>query len=133
MLSIPISDVAQSMGWSTPRYRCEQITHHILTAWKWVPTADHYYFCDDPDCDIVYYGEDDSTILKSQLRTRLGTKDDAGNSRLCYCYGISKEDLRRNHAIKDFVIAQTKAGLCSCDTSNPSGRCCLKNFPMRVI
>jgi hypothetical protein len=27
------------------------------------------------------------------------------------------------------VMAQTKAGLCSCDTSNPSGRCCLKDFP----
>ncbi len=25
------------------------------------------FFCDDPDCDIVYFGEDGSIILKSLL------------------------------------------------------------------
>jgi hypothetical protein len=108
------------------------ISHHIRAAWEWAHYADHYYFCEDPGCDVVYFGEDGSTILKSQLRTRVGTKDDAGNSLLCYCYGISKEDFQRNPTTKDFVMAQTKAGLCSCETSNPSGRCCLKNFPMQT-
>lgn len=105
------------------------ITHHIIDAWEWLPSAGHYYFCDDPECDVVYFGDDDSTILKSQLRTRIGAKEDANDGLLCYCYGVSKEDFQRNPAIKDFVIAQTKAGQCACDTSNPSGRCCLKDFP----
>jgi len=48
---------------------------------------------------------------------------------LCYCFGVSSADFERNPATRDFVMAQTKANLCSCETSNPSGRCCLKDFP----
>jgi hypothetical protein len=105
------------------------IAHHIKDAWEWSPTSGRYFFCDDPECDVVYFGEDGSTILKSQLRTRVGVKEDSGDSLLCYCFGVSKDDFQRNPATREFVVAQTKAGLCSCDTSNPSGRCCLKDFP----
>ena len=49
---------------------------------------------------------------------------------LCYCFGVSRADFDRNPGTKDFVTAQTKAGLCACETSNPSGRCCLKDFPI---
>ncbi len=38
------------------------------------------FFCDDPECEVVYFGEDGSTILKSQLRTRVGVKEDSGDS-----------------------------------------------------
>lgn len=105
------------------------IAHHIKDAWTWQPTGQRYFFCDDPACEVVYFSEDGSTILESQLRTRVGAKDPSGNGLLCYCFGVTKDDFRANPATKDFVIAQTKAGLCSCDTSNPSGRCCLKDFP----
>lgn len=105
------------------------IAHHIAAAWNWRPTAGRYFFCDDPSCEVVYFGDDGSTILKSQLRTRLGLKDAADEALLCYCFGVSKRDFRDNSATRDFVVAQTKAGRCSCDTSNPSGRCCLKDFP----
>lgn len=105
------------------------ITHHIKEAWTWQPTAHRYFFCDDPACEIVYFGDDGSTILKPQLRTRVGLKERSNDSLLCYCFGVTKADFSVNPTTKDFVIAQTKAGLCSCDTSNPSGRCCLKDFP----
>ncbi len=105
------------------------IAHHIIDAWDWLPSSGRYFFCDDPECDVVYFGEDGSTILKSHLRTRVGVKEGLGVSLLCYCFGVSKGDFQRNPATKDFEIAQTKAGMCSCDTSNPSGRCCLKDFP----
>jgi hypothetical protein len=105
------------------------IAHHIHHAWSWQPTSKRYFFCDDPVCDVVYFGDDGSTILKSQLRTPVGVKKLSNDSLLCYCFGVSKDDFLANPTTKDFVIAQTKAGLCSCDTSNPSGRCCLKDFP----
>lgn len=105
------------------------IAHHIAEAWNWRPTAKRYFFCDDPVCEIVYFGDDGSTILKSQLRTPIGVKEAADTGLLCYCFGVSKRDFLRNPATRDFVVAQTKAGQCSCDTSNPSGRCCLKDFP----
>lgn len=105
------------------------IAHHIRNAQEWVPASGRYFFCDDPECDVVYFNEDGSTILKSQLHTRIGVKEDSSNSPLCYCFSFSKGDFQKHPAIKQFVVAQTKAGMCSCDTSNPSGRCCLKDFP----
>jgi Zinc binding domain len=105
------------------------IIHHIKEAWTWQPTAHRYFFCDDPACEVVYFGDDGSMISRSQLRTCVGAKELSDNSLLCYCYGVTKAEFLANRATKDFVVAQTKAGLCSCDTSNPSGRCCLKDFP----
>lgn len=105
------------------------IMHHVKKSWDWKPTTEHYYFCDDPECDVVYFGDDDSTIPRSQLRTRVGLKENAHDDLLCYCFGISKADFSRDPAVRDFVIEQTRAGRCSCETSNPSGRCCLKDLP----
>ena len=105
------------------------IAHHINEPWAWAATANRYFFCDDPACEVVYFGDDGSTILKSQLRTSVGVKEQSAHSALCYCFGVSKADYQHNPATRDYVVAQTKAGLCSCETSNPSGRCCLKDFP----
>ncbi len=105
------------------------ILHHIKDSWKWSGSATSYYFCDDPACDVVYFGSDDTVILKSQLRTLVGVKETASDARLCYCFGVTRADLEYDPAIRDYVAAQTKLGLCSCETSNPSGRCCLKDFP----
>lgn len=105
------------------------VAHHIARPWDWTPTAKGYYFCDDPECDVAYFGDDGSVVLKSQLRTRVGAKQRGGDGLLCYCFGVSRADFERDPGTKDFVTAQTKAGLCSCETSNPSGRCCLKDFP----
>lgn len=127
------------------RYRCpgngveysavsvRTILHHIKQAWAWQPTAKRYFFCEDPACDIVYFGDDDTTILKSQLRTRVGVKESTDDGLLCYCFGVSKADYRRDPAVRDFVTAQTKAGLCSCEARNPSGRCCLKDFAKPLV
>lgn len=105
------------------------IIHHIKNAWTWTPTAKQYYFCDAPDCDVAYFGDDNSVVLKSQLRTRIGVKEQTEQDMLCYCFGVSRADFERDPTTREFVIAQTKAGACSCETSNPSGRCCLKDLP----
>jgi len=63
------------------------------------------------------------------MRTPVGVKEASADTLLCYCFGVSKQDFQTDPATREFVVAQTKAGLCSCDTRNPSGRCCLKDFP----
>jgi hypothetical protein len=59
----------------------------------------------------------------------VGAKDLSGNAPLCYCFGVSKADAINDPAIRDYVLTKTKRGICSCETSNPSGCCCLKDFP----
>ncbi|MCK5920792.1 MAG: hypothetical protein KAG66_07615, partial [Methylococcales bacterium] len=51
---------------------------------------------------------------------------------LCYCYGVTCQQALNNPDAKAFVLAQTKLKNCACDTRNPSGRCCLKDFSKDV-
>ncbi len=105
------------------------IKHHISQPWSWTPTSKHYYFCSDPECDVVYFGSDDCVIFGSELKTQISGKAVKDSDLYCYCFGVTKGDYKNNPSIKDFVIEQTKNGQCSCQTSNPSGLCCLKDFP----
>lgn len=41
------------------------VIHHVNTPWMQSLEARRYYFCDDPECDVVYFGSDDSTISKT--------------------------------------------------------------------
>ncbi len=88
-----------------------------------------YYFCTDADCDVVYFGQDDSVISKTELRSSVGIKQSTPDRTICYCFGVSHESAANNPSIRDFVIQQTRLFRCSCETRNPSGRCCLKDFP----
>lgn len=105
------------------------IAHHLKQTWQWQERGARYYFCAEPSCDTVYFADDGSTLLKSRLRTQVGVKESAGDAPLCYCFGVSRADALNNPAIREYVVTQTRLAQCSCDTRNPSGRCCLKDFP----
>jgi len=105
------------------------VLHHVMEPWKLIPKEQAYYFCDDPDCDVVYFGYDNSTIRKDQLRAKVGVKESSGDALICYCFGVSKSETLKSGQAKAFIIKQTKRSLCTCTTHNPSGRCCLKDFP----
>ena len=105
------------------------ISHHLKQSWKWSAVEQGYYFCSDPECDVVYFAEDGGVIKTSELRTAVGVKEMKPDSLICYCYGVTLDDAKSDATIKEFVIQKTKVDECACDTRNPSGRCCLKNFP----
>jgi len=105
----------------------DTILHHIKEPWLWHNKQQGYYFCEDPDCDVVYYGQDDSIIGTSALRTKVGIKEQTEQSIICYCFGINKSEAK-NLDIKQFVIKKTKQNICACTIRNPSGQCCLKHF-----
>ena len=101
------------------------IAHHIRSPWLWIDAGQRYYYCGDPGCDIVYFGEDGTAIRTSQLRKP------AKGDLLCYCFGVTHTDALNSPGIREFVLEKTRLKLCSCETSNLSGRCCLKDFPSR--
>lgn len=96
---------------------------HEDTGWR---------FCDSSDCDVVYFSEaGDISFTKSQLKVPVGVKETSGERPLCYCFGHSvasiKDELRRmehSDALED-IRAKMKDPGCHCETSNPSGSCCL--------
>jgi len=105
------------------------IFQHVKSPWKNPLQEDKYYFCDDPDCDVVYFGLNGSLIHKSELRTIIGKKEQNENALVCYCFGVTKVLAAQNAEIKTYVTQQTKEKNCACEVRNPSGRCCLKDFP----
>lgn len=111
------------------RVPLKTILHHTKAAWDLNLKEQAYYFCDDPGCDVVYFAEDGSVINKSELRTAISKKEKSSDVLVCHCFGVRMQDAIEKPEIKGFVKQQTKLGNCSCETSNPSGRCCLKCFP----
>jgi hypothetical protein len=105
------------------------VIHHLQRPWQWEPTTQNYYFCDDPECNVVYFGDDDSTIEKDRLRTPVGVKEQSDDSTICYCFGVTKGEAIADESIKDYVATQTIDHMCDCEIRNPSGKCCLRDFP----
>lgn len=105
------------------------ILHHLKSPWTHELRVQKYYFCETVECDAVYFGEDGSVIGTTKIRGEIGQKRKDPDRPLCYCFGVTQSDAERDPNIKAFVVEQTKRGVCACDTRNPSGRCCLKDFP----
>ena len=136
-----MTDCCESSCNPPRKYRCpvngkeygsvstKTILHHLNEPWKRNLENKAYYFCSDSDCDVVYFGRDVSVISKNELRTKVGVKEITPGRTVCYCFGVSYSAATQNNTIVQFVKDKTKQALCSCETSNPSGRCCLKDFP----
>ncbi len=94
-----------------------------------------FYFCSNPECNIVYFGSAGDLYSVDQVRSQIGQKQTKPSRLICYCFDISAQtaadDLNKNGAskIKEFVKAQTQAKRCACEIRNPSGKCCLVDFP----
>ena len=93
-----------------------------------------YFFCDQVDCDTVYFSLDGLCLNREQVRDSVGQKSADPERTLCYCFNITdvmvSDEIRLTGASssKAFVVEQTKIKNCACDIRNPSGRCCLRNF-----
>ena len=94
-----------------------------------------FYFCASTDCDVVYFNQDGKQYHRADLRQEVGQKSTASGRLLCYCFDVHAdrvhEELEQTgkSATKEFVVEMTKTKQCACDIRNPSGQCCLKDFP----
>ncbi|WP_281400904.1 putative iron-sulfur cluster-binding metallochaperone [sulfur-oxidizing endosymbiont of Gigantopelta aegis] len=104
------------------------IKHHIKSPWNLPEGEQGYYFCSDPNCDVVYFSQDDFIIHSNQLRTEVGIKVKSRQKTLCYCFGIDYTQATNEPELKKFVIDQTRSNACACNIRHPSGKCCLKDF-----
>ncbi|MGR8949757.1 MAG: putative iron-sulfur cluster-binding metallochaperone [Gammaproteobacteria bacterium] len=115
-------------GKSYPPVKSSTLKHNLVNPWRVNIDSRQFYCCDDPDCDVIYFDEKDHTIAITELRDTVGLKTGIPEDLLCFCFGVSLNDAR-SEFIKTFVKDQTKSGACACQTRNPFGRCCLKDFP----
>ncbi|MCZ6878241.1 MAG: hypothetical protein O7G29_08875 [Acidobacteria bacterium] len=109
----------------------EWLTIAALAARR-VPPRQDFWMCKDPDCDVVYFGEDGTLLLTSDLHVIPSFKGaPSRNDLVCYCFLYScqeiEDELRASGetTIFDRITAEVKAGNCACEVRNPSGQCCL--------
>ena len=94
-----------------------------------------FHFCAQIACDVVYFDSHGTVYRQEHLRQEVGQKSTDPSRLLCYCFGISEADVRKEldetgkSPAKDFVTEQIKMKRCACDIRNPSGKCCLKDLP----
>lgn len=91
-----------------------------------------YFFCDSPDCDVVYVpASGERPITTKQLSVRVGIKEKDDPIPLCYCFDFDRkaiwDDLRAKGTtdIPKIITQRIKAGECRCQVTNPRGNCCL--------
>ncbi len=102
-----------------------------------VPISTSYAFCHTPDCEVVYFS-DQAVFTKPDLKVRVGIKETEDSIPLCYCFGYSREDIRRDieavgeTSILDRIKAEVQGGFCACEVKNPSGVCCLGDITRAI-
>jgi uncharacterized membrane protein YdjX (TVP38/TMEM64 family) len=95
-------------------------------------------FCATPWCEVLYYGANGHWVGVSASRVRVGLKETVDPIPLCYCFGFSRADVRRQVAetgrsdIPERIEAEIRAKRCRCTTANPSGACCLAEVKAAV-
>lgn len=102
-----------------------------------VAKNDSYSFCRTPNCNVVYFAPG-SVFGKADIKVRVGLKEQAHPIPLCYCFGYTREDIRRDIEqrsstdIPERIKAEIQAGFCACEVKNPSGTCCLGDITRAI-
>ena len=96
-------------------------------------SAPEHRFCSTPECPVVYFGHGE-VFDRKELSVPVFQKEPAGARTVCYCFGITEQDLRRELVATgratafDRITALVKAERCACEVKNPQGSCCLGNL-----
>ena len=127
----PAKASCPSCAQSGPHVSKSTMLQHLASPWLTANVGLTSYFCENPECDIVYFDEQGNTYSQSTLRTDVGFKNPGPESMVCYCFGITSSVAKADPSARLFVVMQTREKSCACEVRNPSGQCCLKHFPRR--
>ena len=126
----PKKAVCPVNGQTYAQIAMKTVLHHITKPWQRQLAEQGYYFCDDPDCKVVYFGEDETLFTVADVRTTVGLKSNKADRPICYCFDVTQRDLESQlETCRHFIIEKTKTKTCDCEIRNPAGRCCLRDLP----
>ncbi len=107
------------------------VLHHVRHELLDRVNGEGYRFCSDSSCSIVYYGDRGTRFTTNDLRELVTVKANGDERPICYCFGFTEGDARReiarqgSTAIPVRITQLTKAEVCACEVRNPAGVCCL--------
>jgi Zinc binding domain len=108
---------------------------------KFAMLATQYYFCAAPGCDVVYFPSNPEahTFSRDDLLVRVGAKESGDEATICYCYRISRGEIREEVEAAgrcwaaELIKREIQAGRCACEVKNPSGKCCLGDVTLAAL
>jgi NAD(P)H-nitrite reductase large subunit len=65
------------------------------------------------------------------METNLTAETTTSGDLVCHCFRISRGDIEQDvrdnggQSVPHFIRSEIRAGNCSCETLNPTGKCCL--------
>lgn len=90
------------------------------------------FFCTNPEDTTVYYFPSlPYTIDKEDVVDRIGAKEAEEPLYVCYCFRHTREEIESDFlhhgrsTIEDEIREKVNGKQCSCEVTNPNGRCCL--------
>jgi hypothetical protein len=90
-----------------------------------------YWFCSAPACAVVYYNTCGEMFTVNDVRELVTAKASGDTRPLCYCFGFTEGDIRREVTQTGEIRIPSQIGqfikekICACEIRNPSGACCL--------
>jgi len=102
-----------------------------------VPAVSKFSFCRTPGCKTVYFSAR-AIFQKSDLKVRVGVKEQLDPIPVCYCFDYTRAHIRREierfgkSGIPERIKAEVQAGFCACEVKNPAGKCCLGNVNQAI-
>ena len=106
------------------------LLHQVSKPWQRNLNQD-YYYCSDPDCDVIYFSNQGDVLVSDDMRQSHSRESTGAEASVCYCFDVTSADIRSEaskNRIRNYIIEQTKKQLCECSVRNPSGSCCLKDI-----
>jgi len=93
-----------------------------------------YRFCASPNCEVVYFSDDQQTFTTKDLKVPVFQKDNKETVPVCYCFGWTPKriddeikTLGQTNAVEK-ITSHVQAKRCGCEVNNPQGSCCLVNI-----
>lgn len=92
-----------------------------------------FEFCRSAKCRVVYFHPEGERLGKTDVRVRVGLKENEDPVPLCYCFGFTERMVREEIlatgkcGIPQRIADEVKAKNCACEVRNPQGSCCLGN------
>lgn len=109
----------------------QTILHHVKHDHLDRVNGEAYRFCSNRDCEVVYYSDGGTRFTVDDLRELVTAKTGGDKRPICYCFGFTEADVRREieltgrSSIPTTIGTLIKEGMCACEVRNPAGVCCL--------
>ena len=128
----PKSHTCPANGVSYASVKPKTLLHHIRKPWQHSITPQGYYFCTDPECDVVYFAQDNTTIQTHDVRTTVWQKSNSEKAKLCYCFGVTKKQAISDKEIKTFCYQTNQKFTLFMWDQQPLGALLFKRFPLAM-